>query len=255
MKLVPASPRRSWIEQTSKSFASRCLPMHMANQAGWMLLNDRPFRAMWLGGNAPRDIVLERSGRPPFAVLSHFGHGILTFTMPFLFRTPPGTVMLVRGPANDPKDGISPLEGLVETDWAVATAAMSWKFTRANTWIEFAQDEPISMLVPQKIEFLEEAEPRIVNIADAPDTCTRYRAWKESRDQFNCAVARGDAQAVMQGWQRHYFQGTSPAAEHDLPTTAPHHRTRLKLRHFREPAESDCHERRKDAFPQEVALG
>jgi hypothetical protein len=232
MKLIPASPRRDWIEQTMRSFASRCLPMHMANQAGWFLLNDRPFRALWRGGNMPSDIVLERTGQPPYSVLSHFGHGILTFTMPFLFRTPPGTAMLIRGPANSPKDGIVPLEGLVETNWAAATAAMSWKFTRDNVWVEFARDEPISMLVPQRLDLLEAAKPRIVDLDEDPDTRGRYRAWKESRDRFNRAVARGEPEAVAQGWQRHYFQGTSPPIDCDGPIMAPRHRTRLRLRGF-----------------------
>ena len=49
---------------------------------------------------------------------SHFGDGILTWHLPILFRTPPGYNLLVRGPANYPKDAVSPLEGIVETDWA-----------------------------------------------------------------------------------------------------------------------------------------
>ena len=208
--------------------------MHMASQAGWVLLNDRPVRAMWRGANSPSDIVLERHGDPPYAALSHFGHGILTFTMPFLFRTPPGIVMLVRGPANNPKDAIFPLEGLVETDWAVATAAMSWKFTRPNTWVEFARDEPISMLVPQGIDLLEDARPRILNIRDDPDTQKQYEAWKQSRDRFNLSVAERDPAAVLQGWQRHYFNGTAPTANSETPIVAREHRTRLNLQQFRE---------------------
>ena len=31
----------------------------------------------------------------------------------------------------------------LETDWAVATASVNWKFTRAETWVEFERDEPI----------------------------------------------------------------------------------------------------------------
>jgi hypothetical protein len=38
-----------------------------------------------------------------------------------------------------PKDAISPLEGLVETDWAVASASVNWMFTRSDTWVEFAE--------------------------------------------------------------------------------------------------------------------
>ena len=42
---------------------------------------------------------------------SHFGYGILTWTLPYLFRTPPDWNLLARGPSNLPKDGIQALEG------------------------------------------------------------------------------------------------------------------------------------------------
>ncbi len=64
-----------------------------------------------------------------YPATSMFGHGILTFHIPFLVRTHPGYNLLVRGPANMPRDGVSPLEGIVETDWAVATFTMSWQLT------------------------------------------------------------------------------------------------------------------------------
>ena len=85
-----------------------------------MVLNDKPLRAMWNGGSEAGALVIEGAGEPSGTAVSHFGHGILTFPIPFLFRTPPGTTLLIRGPANAPKDAIAPLEGLVETDWAVA---------------------------------------------------------------------------------------------------------------------------------------
>jgi hypothetical protein len=236
MKLVPAAPTRDWIEQTTNSFAARCLPMLIANQAGWFVLNDRTLRAIWLGGTGADSIVIEQAGHLPHSALSHFGHGVLTFTMPFLFRTAPGVAMLVRGPANAPKDAIAPLEGLVETEWSVATAAMSWRFTRPNTWIEFTQDEPICMVVPQRISLLEDARPEVREIAQDPETRAQYEAWRRSRDQFNKSVLRRDPEAMKQGWQRHYFQGTAPRVDENPPIVAPTHRTRLKLREFSLPA-------------------
>ena len=89
-----------------------------------------------------------------------------------------------RGPANDPKDAIAPLEGLVETDWAVATAAMSWRFTRPNTWIDFAQDEPICMGVPQRIDPLEETHPRILSEEARGGLFRNSRLQRHGRDAF-----------------------------------------------------------------------
>jgi hypothetical protein len=103
-------------------FANRCLPLRIANQAGWFILNSHPLRVTWTGGNDLSALEVESldpSVAPPAA--SHFGSGILTWNIPYLFRTPPGYNLHARGPANWPKDGACPLEGIVETDWAVST--------------------------------------------------------------------------------------------------------------------------------------
>lgn len=107
MRLVPAPPARRWMDETSYRFANRCLPLRMANQAGWFVLNDHPLCATWDGGDGRGSVSVESleempPGGPatPLLAYSHFGHGILTFEIPFLFRTPPGYNVLARGPAN-----------------------------------------------------------------------------------------------------------------------------------------------------------
>jgi hypothetical protein len=232
MKLHTASSGREWIDQTDQGFANRCLPMLIANQAGWVVLNDAPLRAKWLGGTGLSDVVIEQPGDPPHAALSHFGHGILTFTIPFLFRTAPGMALLFRGPANNPKDGIAPLEGMVETEWSIATATMNWKFTRANSWIEFACGEPICMVFPQRFDTLENLHPRLLDIMEHPGTYAGYQAWKKSRCQFIESLRKLDPDTVKQAWQRHYFRGSAPHVDSNW-TVLPHeHRTRLKLLEF-----------------------
>jgi hypothetical protein len=117
MRLVPAPSARPWMLATNERFANRCLPLLIANQAGWCLLNSHPMRATWDGGNDIRSVHIEYlKGWPPYPAASHFGHGIVTWTVPYLFRTPPGYNSLVRGPVNWPKDAAHPLEGIVETD-------------------------------------------------------------------------------------------------------------------------------------------
>jgi hypothetical protein len=231
MKLRPASSEREWISDTDGGFAKRCLPLLIANQAGWTIHNDRPVRAVWRGGATIQDVVLDVSGDPPHAATSHFGHGILTFAIPFLFRTSLGTSLLFRGPANSPKDGIVALEGLVETDWSVATATMNWKFTRPNTWIEFVPDEAICMVVPQRLEVLENICPRILDLKENPVTFEGYRTWRKSRRKFLKNLRSFEPDALKKGWERHYFQGTAPG-DGDQCSATGEHRTRLKLPEF-----------------------
>ena len=104
MSLAAASANRDWMDGTDRRFANRCLPMLIANQAGWKIRNGRAFRAMWLDRADLDGVVIEPTGATPCAASSHFGHGILTFILPFLFRTPPGISLHLRGPANAPKD-------------------------------------------------------------------------------------------------------------------------------------------------------
>ena len=232
MKLAIAPSGRDWMNRTTSSFANRCLPMRIANQAGWVVLNNRPLRAKWLGGVAPSEVVLEHTGNSPYAAITHFGEGILTFTIPFLFRTPPGIALLFRGPANSPKDAIAPLEGLVETDWAVAAASMNWKFTRADTWVEFARDEPICMVVPQRLSLLEAAQPFILDIQKDSKTHRNYQLWYESCCDFNDRLRKREPEAVRLGWQRYYLRGTAPHAGSDVIPEASAHRTGLNLHEF-----------------------
>src|SRR5262245_61124781 len=100
MPIVPADGKRQWMDQTRERFAYRCLPMLIANQAGWFILNSHKFMVVWNGGQAIADLRIEYlEGGEPYPAISHFGHGILTFSLPYLFRTPPGYSLLARGPA------------------------------------------------------------------------------------------------------------------------------------------------------------
>src|SRR5438552_15632027 len=89
MPICAASRARAWMEATDQRFANRCLPLLIANQAGWFLLSAHSLRVIWNGGNGLDAIKIEYSkGRPPFPAISHFGHGIVTWNVPSLFRTP-----------------------------------------------------------------------------------------------------------------------------------------------------------------------
>jgi hypothetical protein len=238
MKLEVARSGGEWMNDSNQGFANRCLPMRIANQAGWVVLNDRALRAKWMGGNTQSALMLEQTGAPPYAAISHFGEGILTFKIPFLFRTPPGVALLFRGPANAPKDSIAPLEGLVETDWAVATASVNWKFTRTDTWVEFAQGEPICMVVPLRLDLMENLQPHVINIESDPETNKQYQIWSESTRNFNQRLRSHEPEAVKLGWQRYYLRGTAPHAESEMIAKASDHRTRLNLKEFVDPIAS-----------------
>src|SRR6188472_1682483 len=161
MRLVPAPVRRDWMDRTPNRFAYRCLPLLIANQSGWLILNPDPIQATWDGSDRLDGVAIEPlSARLP-TVRSHFGSGVLTWNVPYLFRTSAGYNLHVRGPANAPKDGATPLEGIVETDWSPATFTVNWKLTRPGLPVVFEADEPICMIAPQRRGELEAVRPAV----------------------------------------------------------------------------------------------
>jgi LPS sulfotransferase NodH len=230
LPIEPAQPTRPWMDATPKRFVYRCLPLVIANQAGWFIRNSHRLTATWDGTPGIEGVrVAYDTPCANHYASSHFGSGILTFSVGCLFRTPPGYNLHVRGPANWPKDGICALEGIVETDWNRATFTMNWKFTRPNHAVVFEAGEPIAMISPLPRGDLERFRPRMLPIADDPEWHASYVEWSRSRSSFNSGLKAGDPEAVKAGWQRHYMLGvTIEDAE------APDHQTGLSLEAFQD---------------------
>ena len=240
LRWASATATRAWMDQTAHRNAYRCLPMTMSNQNGWQLLNGTLVRLRWHGGNDAESIEFDFADpgtaaamadararaagavpdQPAFPV-SVFGSGIVTFYIPFLIRTPPGYNLLVRGPANHPKQGIAPLEGLVETDWSPMTFTMNWKLTGVGQWVTFGVDDPICMIVPQKRGEIEQFHPVIKPITDNPELAAAWAAWNAGRNAANTNQTP-DGPPL---WQSDYMKGRCPDG-----APAPEHQTRLRLR-------------------------
>src|SRR5215471_2064188 len=88
--LEPAPIARDWMDATPVRHPYRCLPLVIANQSGWILRSTASFEAYWYGGPAKEDVEIRFRGPTDNRIMSHFGTGVITFTVPFLFRTPPG---------------------------------------------------------------------------------------------------------------------------------------------------------------------
>jgi len=229
MTIEPAPVNRQWMDDSNQRFAYRCLPLVIANQSGWIIRCPVGFTARWNGGKRPQDLRFWfPRGRRETRILSHFGDGIITFTIPYLFRTSPGINLWVKGPSNWLKDGIQPLEGVVETDWNHATFTMNWKVTRPDTAIRFEKDDPICMIFPIARGYAEQLEPVVLPLADNEELLARYTNWRESRTKFNQMLRENNHEAVKQGWQRDYMLGIQKEGEQFRE-----HQTRLHIRPFK----------------------
>jgi hypothetical protein len=63
-ELSPAPIQREWMSKTRDGFANRCLPLLIANQAGWLVISPHTVRATWTGSNEINCIDIEHLEGP-----------------------------------------------------------------------------------------------------------------------------------------------------------------------------------------------
>lgn len=226
--IEPAPIQRDWMDEMPTRAAHRCLPILIANQAGWFVSLTTRVEAVWNGGQGMKDIqVIVEDGGAPVMAASHFGFGILTFNLPYLFKTPKGIALWARGPANRPKKHIVALEGIVETDWNPATFTMNWKFTRRNRPVVFEPGEPVCMVTPIDLDLIESMRPETRPLGALKSVAAQHRVWREDRDDLlRHWNPRQDGRGPY-GFQGDYMCGRGPGAG-----AIEKHRTKLSLKKF-----------------------
>lgn len=226
-RLRPAPSGRDWMDALPEAYAYRCLPLTMANAHGWEICSPVAFEAVWNGGTSKDDITItsDDTGLMP---TTHFGSGILTFHVGYLFRTDPGISLMAQGPVNRPKDAIYPLSGLVETDWSSYTFTMNWLFTRPATPIRFERDEPFCHLFPTDPAVLETVDPVVAAFESDAETKALHDKWSASRNTFNADLLKPESSARSEKWQKDYYRGYQPDGEKGTDA----HRTKLRLKPF-----------------------
>jgi hypothetical protein len=239
------------MDATPESFAYRCLPLNIANAHGWELLSPCGFEAEWTGGAGVDDVVVrtDPGTDPAQAPVALFGQGVLTFHVEGLLRTPPGFGLWVGGSPNDAKDGLSPLSGLIETDWSPYSFTMNWRFTRPRHRVRFEENEPFCFFFPVERALVEAARPRIAALDENPVLKRQFTEWSASRDRFQAEVAANPPQAPADKWQKLYYRGVDAFG-------APggcDHRAKLRLAEF---AGADAfHRTASPSCPVKHALG
>ena len=214
--IIPGRSRRAWMDAFTDRHPYRCLPLTMANSTGWEILCQVGLTIEYDGGPMEDAIRISADEEwPPVSNVadSHFRRGIVTFHTGHLFRTPPGWGVWVSGPPNEPKDGIYPLSGLVETDWLPFPFTMNWQFTRPCR-VRFEKGEPFAFITLMEHHKLESIQPTLRMLDDNAVLKQEYTAWKNSRGDFIKRLAGGEENAMRDRWQRHYMRGETTTGEH-----------------------------------------
>jgi hypothetical protein len=222
--------RREWMDETPNKFAYRCLPLTIANQTGWWVYNPVGFTAVWNGFPQPGGVqfIFDTAANVWSQwVNDQFGHGIITWNTPFLFRTQPaGSRLLVTGPINHFKGGVAPLGAIIESDWISMSWTMNYKITASRSAVRFDAGEPLFQVIPVSTNVcadLENARVTYRKLSDDPAAHKSYLEWSAGRNKFHEQKNRGEVQP--DAWQKDYFQGRDPSGQ---SAGAPQHMTKVK---------------------------
>jgi hypothetical protein len=135
----------------------QCLPLSIANMQGLAFNSPFSFEVFWNGGNTTDSIsfnLYNDSGIQNFEkmshvnISSHFGHGIFTFSLPIMLKTPPNVNLMTIAAPNYPLPGISPMSGAVETDNLSFSFTLNFKINIPNIVIKVKKGYPIMGIIP-----------------------------------------------------------------------------------------------------------
>jgi hypothetical protein len=229
-KIVAARPDRQWMDAQPNRHPYRCLPLAIANAYGWHLLCPTPIEIEWNGGPGVGDLKVRalKPLQPPGRLIetfcrSTFAFGIVTMFINYIFQTDPGWDLMATGPANAPKDNAYPLTGVIETSWLPYPFTMNWQVLRPGK-VMFEQDEPFCSIFPVRINALVDCQPEIRDISSNKELAEQANAFRLNRFEFHSRLYCGNAEAIKQGWSKHYFQGMLPDG-----TRAEEHINKLRL--------------------------
>jgi hypothetical protein len=186
--LRPAPARRHWMSEYP--YAYQCLPMVVANQWGWQILCPADVVATWDGSPERGGLRVEVDSRWTAAIKSQFGQGIITFSPPWLFRTPPGWDLYAKGPSNRWKPNCVPLEGVIETWWLNYTFTLNWKMVAPGE-VAFARGESLGQLVPVPHATFQDAVASESPInAVEPEAGAELLRWRDERRKIAAEEVR-----------------------------------------------------------------
>lgn len=199
--------KRDWMDEYAHGFVYRCLPLKIANEAGWLIRCPTNFTATYTtdSGNATESVNIEFDKPDDIYkryIISHFGRGVITLSLPFLCKTEEPWCVWVRGYPNYYKENVSFLEGIIETFWLHSTFTYNMRLVEKNKPIRFEKGEPLMFMTCIKLQELNHSTVQYKYMDDDSEMQTQYDNWNISRKEFNANPKRGP-----EDWQKDYFKG------------------------------------------------
>lgn len=204
---------REWMDRTPRKAAYWCLPIAMANQAGWVVRLPSTVTATWNGKDGPDAVKLDfpgKTNRMKGLVGTNFGAGIVSFALPWVFKTTDGTGLWVRGEPNSHTPDCVPLEGIVETDWSPFPFTMNYRIIKRNATVYFPEGMALCMLCPVTMDLFEATQPRMMNANEDPELVKELETHATKRKMQTGQIKPTEDMVDSQGRTKpvlDYFKG------------------------------------------------
>ena len=214
LTIEPAGKTRNWMDASSGKYAYNCLPLVIANQLGWVVKAAPSFSVIWDGRNEKDAIKFHFHEQEPEMsqfVVSHFGQGIISFRLPWVFRTDPGIGLIVRGPSNQWLPGAHGLDGFVETWGLESTFTMNWKITIPDFTVHFPSHFPFCQILPYEIATINNYACSRKHISENEELDLKYSKWLSRRKETLKNVFSGTK--TTNYYEKNYIKGQDVEGE------------------------------------------
>ncbi len=226
--IEPAPIARDWMDATPVRHPYRCLPLVIANQAGWILRSPAAFRAYWYGGigKGRCGSAVRRPDRQPDSepLRDRRHHVHDPVPVPHAAGHQPvgeGAEQLHQGRrAAARRDRRDRLAGVHVHDELEDHAGLRLGAVREGRAV--LHDRAGTARAARRASSRGE-----IGSTTNPELHAQYQKWEGSRKGFLTGLNERDPNAVKQGWQKDYFQGKTPEGKE-----VDSHQTKLNLREF-----------------------
>ena len=207
--VVPLTAKRNWMNKSRDKFAYKCIPLNIANQYGYAVLCPEDFTIDWWGGTEEKDVDFQVTSKNDYFkdhLHSYFGGGTFTIHVDFIIRTPEGFSTYIRGVPNETKQGLKPLDAIVETDWLSYTFTYNFLLIEPGSY-SFKKGEPLFVFFPierNTVENFDLIESHIKNHKELLEDFTHYH---------NKRIDAITGPLKKPVWQYFYRDGTKSSGE------------------------------------------
>ena len=187
----------------------RCLPLTIGNQYGFTVSSEFDITFEWNGGDSEESIFFqfdENKGdldKLYPRIDSHFGHGIVTVSTPYFFRTPPGVNLITINPPNYVIPNVTVMTGVIETDNLRRFFTFNLKIQIPNIRTTIPAGYPLAAFIPIPRYYCDE-----FNLDFAENIFSKEIVDEEIKAEEDAVEHREKIEPTLKnGVGKHYMQG------------------------------------------------